>query len=913
MSDSPELYQSKEKDLDWGNSIDSVPLARPEAKDLVGHDYREEEKSYNTAVEALLDANEGYIVGRMGNEVLRYNTDAHLLTISPTGGGKGTGLLIPNLLDHPGSALVIDIRGETVAKTATARMLQGQQIVVLDPYNLTKGRWGHDQYNPFDRISDNPQDRTVDDLIMRMTTAFMHDPKGRMSNEPIWDNATKNLISGLINLCVRYWPKHRRNLAEVLDVLHQTPDERRVFIQKLEALIEHDPEAQKDRKLKALLSLLTEAKKTTKITDNAIVQAQTLFNWVSNKAFENILGYSTFSFDDLAKGKTTVYLVVPDEFIENCASWVRVILESAVFSLPDIYSTKGVDTKSLPHSERVLFLLDELPAFGQLDIVSQGMATLRGRGVNLWLFIQNIAQLEATYGKEKARVIIGNAASLQVFGSNELEELEYFSRLVGEEFHDVQSVTLGSSETQGESQTTGQSHTVSNSESLTRTHGTADTTSTATAVNWSEAISEGVNSSQTTQSGGHSSFNIGFGSNHNQGSSYQRNMAGGGNSYGDNKSGGGSRQVGFTKGWNSSKSETRGHSRSETATKGGGTTETAGRSVNESESRTTQTGYSDTVNTSQTKNQSHSRNRSMTVKYERMKIETVRSLREKLSGRNQLLLVRGYHPFFAPRMSYFVKFLDKDRYMFPSFTVMADINAFKKIISHRLKADCPENISTLKRHIEIVKQFLPDDGKEIDWSRVDAFQLSFIFHTFFKTGFRSFVSEIRAFEECLLSEIEALDEVILSIMTLKTILEGNKVSEIDQDWKQFTAIVSSTQSVVAPIWKKYEKMSLKYSDLPIASKMDKMQFSQNFEWSSPNYENNHMWLVATYRPLVMKVLEEMNNAIFEIRTEISKMESLKHTIQDLCAKILDNWHLVEQVVAERQMMNKRSFIESQMR
>ena len=410
---------------------------------LINHDNLEQAQQFDSGLEQLVNSTQGYIVGRIGNELLRLDTDTHLLTVAPTGGGKGSGLIIPNLLDHLGSAFVIDIRGETVAKTATARMLQGHQVVVLDPYNLTKGKWGVDRYNPLDALLQNSNSLRSDDLIQRLAKALMFDPSGRMSNEPIWDNATNSLISGLIALCVRYWPPHKQNLISILDVLNYTPKERELFVKKLSSLIENDQEAAKDRQVKTLLSLLTEAKSTTKVTDNAIVQAQTLLRWAGNRSFEAVLENSTFSFNDLQNKDTTVYLVVPEEFIDNCAIWVRLILESAVFSVPDIFSSTGKNTAHLDQEERVLFLLDELPAFGQLDIVSNGMATLRGRGINLWLFIQNIAQLEATYGKEKTKVIIGNTSFLQVFGSTELEELEYLARLVGEEFHDVKSISSG--------------------------------------------------------------------------------------------------------------------------------------------------------------------------------------------------------------------------------------------------------------------------------------------------------------------------------------------------------------------------------------------------------------------------------------------------------------------------------------
>src|SRR6059058_3203032 len=46
------------------------------------------------------------------------NGEGHLMTIAPTGAGKGTGCIIPALLRYPGPVIVIDPKGENAAITA---------------------------------------------------------------------------------------------------------------------------------------------------------------------------------------------------------------------------------------------------------------------------------------------------------------------------------------------------------------------------------------------------------------------------------------------------------------------------------------------------------------------------------------------------------------------------------------------------------------------------------------------------------------------------------------------------------------------------------------------------------------------------------------------------------------------------
>jgi type IV secretion system protein VirD4 len=67
----------------------------------------------------------------------RFWQDGHILTCAPTGAGKGIGAVIPNLLTYPGSAFVLDLKGENFAVTARARRAMGQSVFLIDPFGIT--------------------------------------------------------------------------------------------------------------------------------------------------------------------------------------------------------------------------------------------------------------------------------------------------------------------------------------------------------------------------------------------------------------------------------------------------------------------------------------------------------------------------------------------------------------------------------------------------------------------------------------------------------------------------------------------------------------------------------------------------------------------------------------------------------
>jgi type IV secretion system protein VirD4 len=854
-------------------------------------------------IQALLENPDGYVVGRFNNELLRFNTDAHLLTISPTGGGKTTGSIIPNLLDHTGSAFVIDIRGETVAKTANAKRLQGHHVIVLDPYDVTEGIYGNDEYNPFDRITNDLDDPTNDDRIQRLVQALMFDPHGRKSNEPIWDNATKNLLTGLIKYCVYYLPAYQHNLYEILDILNYSTPELELFIERLLSIVENNANAQQDQHIKGLVKILTESKASTKITDNALVQAQTYLNWVGNRSFKDMTSRSTFTFEDLQERLMTVYLVIPEEFIDNCATWTRIIIESAVFSIKDVFKTKGISTSFLPQSERVLFLLDELPAFGQLDIISKGMATLRGRGINLWLFIQNISQLQDVYEEKKARTIIGNAACIQVFKSDELEELEYFSKLIGEEFVDVQSISIGESVTEGTSDSEGYTHTINNSESFSQTQGTSDSYSESTSRNWGESFgtseNEGFSINSSYGGGTGTNSSVGYGSNVGGNMSYQRNFMGGGNynsgrNYGTNRSL--NRGRSNNRNWNKGKSYSKGKGSSYTQTSGHSESETRTHGTNQSTSTSRQSGTSEANSRTHTTNHSVASSRNISVKKERMKMETVRSLREKLSRNNQLLLVKGEHPFFCQKMSYFVKYSDLDRYIFPDFVAMIsqDImgvlenGANNQLFSELLKkvdeyieywtfqkiefSAPPENMKGCVVVILGLQSFFENDIMDAKKTLDDIIKTTEKLVDGYEYTGRTLFS--------LFSDLAFSDEV-----QLKTFQESR--SDITTNLTALNKLFFGPSIAYKKLKEKYEKLSL----LEIKIEDEELIWETNEKYFLTI--DDAQWLIEINSPIALKIIENIANDFRLLKRHLERIKSFEglihkksETLQKLLPEIL---------------------------
>ena len=61
-------------------------------------------------------------LGHVDGQEVGIGTERHAITIAGAGSGKGTSVIIPNLLKWPHNALVIDPKGEAAEATAEKRV-----------------------------------------------------------------------------------------------------------------------------------------------------------------------------------------------------------------------------------------------------------------------------------------------------------------------------------------------------------------------------------------------------------------------------------------------------------------------------------------------------------------------------------------------------------------------------------------------------------------------------------------------------------------------------------------------------------------------------------------------------------------------------------------------------------------------
>ncbi|SDH90677.1 type IV secretory system conjugative DNA transfer family protein [Roseospirillum parvum] len=343
----------------------------------------------------------GVILGRLAGSILRFAREGHILTFAPTRSGKGAGGVIPNLLDHPGSCVVIDVKGENFAVTARERTKRGA-VYALAPFATD---FEPACVNPLDFIRLGTIHEAADAALIADLIVVPH------GDDTYWDDEARNVIAALIFYVATDMPDHQRTLGHVADL---ATTDREGFDALMKAMGDHE-HAEVRRRAHAL------TQKEERERSGVISSVQNhLAPWLSHKPLARACHRSDFRFEDLKDEVATVYLILPPEYLVVCRSFVRVMTGLAIAAMTRT-------TRRPKH--RVLFLLDEVAALGYIKVLEEAIGYIAGYGVTLWLFFQDLAQLEKTY--RKWRSIVANCAVRQAFNVADAQTAKELSTLLG--------------------------------------------------------------------------------------------------------------------------------------------------------------------------------------------------------------------------------------------------------------------------------------------------------------------------------------------------------------------------------------------------------------------------------------------------------------------------------------------------
>jgi type IV secretion system protein VirD4 len=338
-------------------------------------------------------------------EKLRLNRAVHVAVFAPTGAGKGVSLVLPFLLENRDSVVVIDPKGENAKLTAEKRRAMGQKVVLLDPFKVATQT--PDCLNPLAAIStDSPTAlddcRAIANQLVQRTGS---------ESEPHWNDVAESMITTLVAATL-FMDENNRNLQTVRTLLTDSP-RREAVLQHMTKLSEWDGMLARlanqalNYKDKELAGVLSTANRHLTFLDTLPVAAST----------------RTSSFDPCNMPNTSVYLVLPPQYLKSHSGLLRLWVGALL---------RGCVQAGLQEERKTHFVLDEAASLGKLDMLQDAVDKLRAYGVRCQFYYQDMGQLKTVWRDGLDKSLLSNTTQV-FFAVNDQETAEYVSNRLGEE------------------------------------------------------------------------------------------------------------------------------------------------------------------------------------------------------------------------------------------------------------------------------------------------------------------------------------------------------------------------------------------------------------------------------------------------------------------------------------------------
>lgn len=336
--------------------------------------------------------------------LIRFRRDSHAITFAPTGTGKGTGAVIPNLLTYDGSCVVVDVKnGELTRVTARRRRELGQQVVVIDPFGITGVPTGG--LNPFSVFDlAGAQIEADAEVLAEICARGLSGTK-----EPFWDNHGGGLLSGVL-AHIATLPSETRTFSKVFDFL-QTDD----TVYTLATLLDTVPKTMPRMAYREIAAFL----QMPDITRGGVLATtQSYLKNLHNTGVLNVLDQSSFAIQDLVSGKPmTIYIVLPVDRLRSHRSVLKLLLGVIL---------KAIVSRQTPPEHRTLLLIDECAQLGNFPFLETFITLCRSFGCWVWTFWQDLAQLQTHY-PTSWKTILNNCGVIQAFGMHNRDLAEQWS------------------------------------------------------------------------------------------------------------------------------------------------------------------------------------------------------------------------------------------------------------------------------------------------------------------------------------------------------------------------------------------------------------------------------------------------------------------------------------------------------
>ena len=363
------------------------------------------------------------ILGGAQTRMIGLSDNRHLMTVAGSRAGKGTSVIVPNLLVYPGSVLVLDPKGENATLTAERRGAGrgipagglDHDVYVIDPFRTAdvseEYRAG---FNPMAGL--DPDSATYIDDCDGIADALVIERDGDKDSH--WTSAARLVLRGLIAWVGASGGPHDLNEMRRLLYLPSDGEGTDAFETLLVDIsvseIAHGVPAEMANMLIGMGSEERGSVLSTVRDNIAFLSSPPMAETLSGEMRAPDLKSWKF-------GNCSVYLCLPAGRLHRHNRFFRLFLNRLLAAVEEETATPDIPA---------LMLLDEMHVLGRMTQLETAAGLLAGFGVRIWSIWQDLNQLKHLY-QARWETFMGNAGILQFFGMNDLTTLEYVSKRLG--------------------------------------------------------------------------------------------------------------------------------------------------------------------------------------------------------------------------------------------------------------------------------------------------------------------------------------------------------------------------------------------------------------------------------------------------------------------------------------------------
>jgi type IV secretion system protein VirD4 len=324
------------------------------------------------------------LLGKFNGQRLGYMDDKPMLTVASARSGKSSTVIIPTLLTYPGSALVLDPKGELAAATAEFRHdVLKQDVYVLDPFGCSG--LPSASFNAFAEL--DPRSKHLIDDVDKLGQSMVLS-EGRDAEADHWTGSGQALLRGICLYALKL-PKSHQHLGTIRELLTLTYPALQQAAEQAAKATQQSGNAVSEAEIAQRILFKSMAasgkeffgalaasgqsflRKNERERSSIISTAETQTRFLDSPLLRDVSETSSFRLADLRHKNMTIYLCMSVGEMESHYRWLRLIVRQALTAL----EREGAYPRSkLP----ILFLMEEFASLGHMPIMEQAAPTSRG-------------------------------------------------------------------------------------------------------------------------------------------------------------------------------------------------------------------------------------------------------------------------------------------------------------------------------------------------------------------------------------------------------------------------------------------------------------------------------------------------------------------------------------------------------